>query len=107
MHIAARNNQYIDPMVVDNRHHFAISRRLCLYHKVGQLYCYFKTDYSAAAKYCVIHNTFLDALEFHVVDFFERKILKKSLGLHMPRGCGELDNRRFTNLMMMWHFQYC
>jgi len=42
-----------------------------------------------------------------VVDFFERKILKKSLDLHMPRGCGELDNRRFTNLMMMWHLQYC
>ena len=43
-----------------------------------------------------------------MVDFFERKVIKKCLDLHMPRGCGELDTlRRFTNLVMMWHFQYC
>ena len=80
MHVAARNSQCVGPTAVGNRHHFAISRRVRLYHKVCQLYCYLKTDYIVAGKYCVIHNTLLDAFEFHVVDFFERKNSQKMFG---------------------------
>jgi hypothetical protein len=73
----------------DNRRHFAVSSLALVIS--NQLYCYLKTDYSDAGKYCAIHSTFFDSFEVNVISFFERKILIKCSGLHTPRSCGELD----------------
>jgi hypothetical protein len=92
---------------LDNHKYFVISRRVRLNQKPHQLYCNFKTYYSEAGQYCVIHVTFLDSFAVNMMDSFGRKFSEIYSGLHRPKGCEELDAMRSTNYMMMWRLQHC
>jgi hypothetical protein len=58
---------YHSPNVLDTPHIYDISRLRV------------KTDYIETGKYCVIHCIFSNSFEVRMMDFFERKFLKKKM----------------------------